>query len=63
MLLNFRFIILISAFLIPLSVFAVNKKKLTVVNLIESSEVTLKILDKNSDIKNFQRNLSESRAI
>ena len=63
MLQNLRFIILFYTFLIPLSVFAVNEKKLTVVNLIESSEVTLKILNQNSDIKNFQKYLSKSRAI
>ena len=58
-----RFIILFFSFSIPLSVLAVNEKKLTVVNLIESSENTLKILDQNSDIKNFQKYLSKSRAI
>ena len=63
MLETFRFIILLFAFLIPLSVLAVNEKKLTVVNLIESSEDTLKILDQNSNIKNFQKYLSKSRAI
>ena len=45
MLQNFRFIIILYTCLIPLTVFAVNEKKLTVVNLIESSENTLKILD------------------
>ena len=63
MLQNFRFIIFISAFLIPLTVLGVNKKKYTVVNLIESSEDTLKILNQNSDIKKFQEYLSKSRAI
>ncbi len=63
MLKNFRFIILLFTFLIPLSVLAVNEKKLTVVNLIESSEDTLKILNQNSDIKNFQKYISKSRAI
>ena len=63
MLKNFRFLILLFVFLIPLSVLAVNEKKLTVVNLIESSEDTLKILNQNSDIKNFQEYLSKSRAI
>ena len=59
----FKFIILFLAFSIPLSVVALNEKKLTVVNLIESSEETLKILNQNSDIKNFQKYLSKSRAI
>ena len=63
MLQNLRFMILFYTFLIPLSVFAVNEKKLTVVNLIESSEDTLKILNQNSNIKNFQKYLSKSRAI
>ena len=63
MLKTFRFIILLFSFSIPLSVLAVNEKKLTVVDLIESSEDTLKILDQNSDIKNFQKYLSKSRAI
>tara|TARA_B100000035_G_scaffold75043_1_gene62284 strand:+ start:5097 stop:5786 length:690 start_codon:yes stop_codon:yes gene_type:complete len=63
MLKTFRFIILLFAFSIPLSVLAINEKKLTVVNLIESSEDTLKILDQNSNIKNFQKYLSKSRAI
>ena len=31
--------------------------------MIESSEDTLKILNQNSDIKNFQKYLSKSRAI
>ena len=59
----FKFIILFFAFSIPLSVVAINEKKLTVVNLIESSEDTLKILNQNSDIKHFQKYLSKSRAI
>ena len=59
----FKFIILFFAFSIPLSVVAINEKKLTVVNLIESSEDTLKILNQNSDIKDFQKYLSKSRAI
>ena len=63
MLQNFRFIIILYTCLIPLTVFAVNEKKLTVVNLIESSEDTLKILNQNSDIENFQKFLSKSRAI
>jgi len=63
MLQNFRFIIILYTCLIPLTVFAVDEKKLTVVNLIESSEDTLKILNQNSDIKNFQKFLSKSRAI
>ena len=63
MLKTFKFIILLSAFLSPISAFAVNEKKLTVVNLIESSENTLKILNQNSDIKNFQKYLSKSRAV
>ena len=63
MLKTFRFISLFSVFLIPLTVLAINEKKHTVVNLIESSEDTLKILNQNSDIKNFQKYLSKSRAI
>ena len=59
----FKFIILLFAFSIPLSVEAVNEKKLAVVNLIESSEDTLKILNQNSDIKHFQKYLSKSRAV
>ena len=59
----FKFIILFFAFSIPLSVGAINEKKLTVVNLIESSEDTLKILNQNSDIKHFKKYLSKSRAI
>ena len=59
----FKFIILFFAFSIPLSVEAINEKKLTVVNLIESSEDTLKILNQNSDIKHFEKYLSKSRAI
>ena len=59
----FKFIILFFAFSIPLSVVAINEKKLTVVNLIESSEDTLKILNQNSDIKHFEKYLSKSRAI
>ena len=60
---TFKFVILFFAFSIPLSVLAINKEKLTVVNLIESSEDTLKILNQNSDIKDFQKYLSKSRAI
>ena len=60
---TFKFVILFFAFSIPLSVLAINQKKLTVVNLIESSEDTLKILNQNSDIKDFQKYLSKSRAI
>ena len=63
MLQNLRFIIILYICLFPLTVFAVNEKKLTVVNLIESSENTLKILHQNSDIKNFQKYISKSRAI
>ena len=63
MLKAFKFIILFFAFSIPLSVVAINEKKLTAVNLIESSEDTLKILNQNSDIKHFQQYLSKSRAI
>jgi lipid-binding SYLF domain-containing protein len=63
MLKAFKFIILFFVFSIPLSVVAVNEKKLTVVNLIESSEDTLKILNQNSDIKHFEKYLSKSRAI
>ena len=63
MLKAFKFIILFFAFSIPLSVVAINEKKLTAVNLIESSEDTLKILNQNSDIKHFQKYLSKSRAI
>ena len=59
----FKFIILFFAFSIPFSVLAINEKKLTVVNLIESSEDTLKILNQNSDIKHFEKYLSKSRAI
>ena len=59
----FKFIILFFAFSVPLSVLAINEKKLTVVNLIESSEDTLKILNQNSDIKHFKKYLSKSRAI
>ena len=59
----FKFIILFFAFSVPLSVLAINEKKLTVINLIESSEDTLKILNQNSDIKDFQKYLSKSRAI
>ena len=58
-----KFIILFFAFSVPLSVLAINEKKLTVVNLIESSEDTLKILNQNSDIKHFEKYLSKSRAI
>ena len=36
---------------------------MTVVELIESSEDTLKILDKNTDLKNFREYLSRCRAI
>ena len=60
---TFKFVILFFAFSIPLSVLAINKEKLTVVNLIESSEDTLKILNQNSDIKHFEKYLSKSRAI
>ena len=60
---TFKFVILFFAFSIPLSVLAINQKKLTVVNLIESSEDTLKILNQNSDIKDFQKYLSKYRAI
>ena len=63
MLQNLRLIIILYICLFPLTVFAVNEKKLTVVNLIESSENTLKILDQNSDIKNFQKYISKCRAI
>ncbi len=63
MLKTFKFIILFFAFSIPLSVIAINEKKLTAVNLIESSEDTLKILNQNSDIKHFKKYLSKSRAI
>lgn len=59
----FKFIILFFAFSIPLSVGAINEKKLTAVNLIESSEYTLKIINQNSDIKHFKKYLSKSRAI
>ncbi len=63
MLKTLKLTVIFFTFLFPLSVFAVNEKKLTVVNLIESSENTLKILNQNSDIKNFQKYLSKSRAI
>ena len=40
-----------------------NEKKLEVVTLIESSEATLKILDKNTDLEIFKNYLSRCRAI
>ena len=40
-----------------------NEKKLEVFTLIESSEATLKILDKNTDLKVFKNYLSKCRAV
>jgi lipid-binding SYLF domain-containing protein len=40
-----------------------NEKKLEVFTLIESSEATLKILDKNTDLKDFKNYLSKCRAV
>ena len=39
------------------------KKKISIAHLIQSAELTLKKLSKNSDIKNFKSYLENSRAI
>ena len=59
----YKFITLFLFILIPLFSFSNKEKKMTVVELIESSEDTLKKLEKNIDIKNFREYLAKSRAI
>ena len=57
--------IVISIFLLsyPIHSYTNDEKKITISHLIQSAELTLKKINKNSDIKNFQKFLSRSRAI
>ena len=58
-----KFLTLFLIILVPSFSFSNKEKKMTVVELIESSEDTLKKLEKNSDLKNFREYLAKSRAI
>ena len=57
--------IVISIFLLfhPIHSYANDEKKITVSHLIQSAELTLKKINKNSDIKNFENYLENCRAI
>ena len=57
--------IVISIFLLsyPIHSYSNDEKKITVSHLIQSAELTLKKINKNSDIKNFENYLENCRAI
>ena len=57
--------IVISIFLLshPIQSYANDEKKITISHLIQSAELTLKKINKNSDIKNFENYLENCRAI
>ena len=58
-----KIIILLSIPFLSFFELLANEKKLEVFTLIESSEATLKILDKNTDLKDFKNYLSKCRAV
>ena len=58
-----KIIILLSIPFLSFFQLLANEKKLEVFTLIESSEATLKILDKNTDLKDFKNYLSKCRAV
>ena len=58
-----KIIILLSIPFLSFFELLANEKKLEVFTLIESSEATLKILDKNTDLKVFKNYLSKCRAV
>jgi lipid-binding SYLF domain-containing protein len=58
-----KIIILLSIPFLSFFELPANEKKLEVFTLIESSEATLKILDKNTDLKDFKNYLSKCRAV
>ena len=47
----------------PIQSYANDEKKITISHLIQSAELTLKKINKNSDIKNFENYLENCRAI
>ena len=57
--------IVISIFLLsyPIHSYTNDEKKITISHLIQSAELTLKKINKNSDIKNFENYLENCRAI
>ena len=59
----FKLVIFSVFYFFTTTVSANNEKKLTVANLIQSSEFTLKKLHKNTDIKSFESYLKKCRAI
>ncbi len=59
----YKFIILCFVATLPCFDLIANEKKRTVVELIQSSELSLKKLDQNADIKSFENYLSRCRAI
>ena len=59
----YKFIILLFIAIFPFFNLIANEKKRTVAELIQSSELSLKKLDKNTDIKSFKNYLSKCRAI
>ena len=59
----YKFFVIAILLLIPSNSISNKKKEFTVAELIQSSELALKTLNRNSDLKNFKRFLSSCRAI
>ena len=59
----FKFCLLIVLILKPFYTHSNNEEKLTIAQLIQSAELTLKKLNKNTDMENFKNYLKNSRAI
>ena len=50
----YKFFVIVILLLIPSNSFSNKKKEFTVAELIQSSELALKTLNRNSDLKNFK---------
>ncbi len=59
----YKFFVIVTLLLIPSNSISNKKKEFTVAELIQSSELALKTLNRNSDLKNFKKFLSSCRAI
>lgn len=59
----YKFFVIVILLLIPSNSFSNKKKEFTVAELIQSSELALKTLNRNSDLKNFKKFLASCRAI
>ena len=55
----YKFFVIVILLLIPSNSFSNKKKEFTVAELIQSSELALKTLNRNSDLKNFKKIFSK----